>query len=92
MRKLKIAVLALGLTAGLGVTVSAQPDLTTSLVRFFDTLRSGFLTLTPVTFSALGSSANGVIAYCSDCTIASPCAGSGTGALAKRLNDTWVCN
>lgn len=30
--------------------------------------------------------------YCSDCTVASPCAGSGTGALAKRLNGAWVCN
>lgn len=38
------------------------------------------------------SSPNGMMVYCSDCTIASPCAGSGTGALAKRLNGAWVCN
>ncbi len=43
-------------------------------------------------FSALGSFTNGTVAYCSDCTVASPCAGSGTGAIAKRLNSTWVCN
>lgn len=36
--------------------------------------------------------ADGSQVYCSDCTIASPCAGSGTGALAKRLADAWVCN
>lgn len=36
--------------------------------------------------------ANGSLVYCSDCTIANPCAGGGTGALAKRLNGAWVCN
>jgi hypothetical protein len=35
---------------------------------------------------------NGHVLYCSDCTIASPCAGGGTGALAKRLNAQWICN
>ena len=35
---------------------------------------------------------DGSIVFCADCTIANPCAGSGTGALAKRLNSTWVCN
>lgn len=40
----------------------------------------------------LGTPADGTIAYCSDCTIANPCAGSGTGAIAKRLNGAWVCN
>jgi hypothetical protein len=35
---------------------------------------------------------NGTFAYCSDCTIANPCAGGGTGAIAKRLNNTWICN
>lgn len=43
-------------------------------------------------FSALGTPTNGVSVYCSDCTIANPCAGSGTGAIAKRLNGVWVCN
>lgn len=40
----------------------------------------------------LGTPANGSVIYCSDCTLANPCAGGGTGALAKRLNATWVCN
>lgn len=35
---------------------------------------------------------NGDMAYCSDCTIANPCAGAGNGALAKRLNGVNVCN
>lgn len=44
------------------------------------------------TFSSLGSPANGNMIYCSDCTIANPCASGGTGAFAKRLNGVWVCN
>lgn len=45
-----------------------------------------------VTQANLGTPANGSIAFCSDCTITNPCAGGGTGALAKRLNGGWVCN
>lgn len=45
-----------------------------------------------VAFASLGTPANGQITYCPDCTIANPCAGSGTGAIAKRLNGVWVCN
>lgn len=45
-----------------------------------------------VAFAALGVPANGTIIYCNDCTITNPCAGAGTGALAKRLNGVWVCN
>ena len=47
---------------------------------------------TPTTFASLGTPANGVVKMCSDCTIANPCAGAGTGAFAKRLNGVWVCN
>lgn len=49
-------------------------------------------TITATAFAGLGTPADGTFVYCSDCTIASPCAGSGTGALAKRLNGAWVCN
>lgn len=42
--------------------------------------------------SLSGSATNGQIVYCSNCTIANPCASGGTGALAKRLNGVWVCN
>ena len=50
-----------------------------------------------VTFSALGSapyttSTNGSMLFCSDCTLTNPCAGSGTGAFAKRQNSQWNCS
>ncbi len=46
------------------------------------------------TFANIGTTltANGDMAYCTDCTIANPCAAAGTGALAKRLNGVNVCN
>jgi hypothetical protein len=45
------------------------------------------------TFANLpGTPVNGMMTYCSDCTIANPCAASGTGAFARRLNGVWVCN
>lgn len=47
---------------------------------------------TGTVFAGLGTPTNGAFVYCSDCTIANPCAGGGTGALAKRLNGVWVCN
>jgi hypothetical protein len=45
-----------------------------------------------LTFSALGTPPNGTMLYCSDCTVANPCAAVGNGAFAKRLNGVWVCN
>jgi hypothetical protein len=54
---------------------------------------SGSLIQTGVTFANLpGAPVNGTFIYCSNCTITSPCASGGTGALAKRLNSSWVCN
>jgi hypothetical protein len=50
------------------------------------------LQLAAVTFSNLGSPSDGTIVFCSDCTKATPCAGSGNGALAKRLNGAWDCD
>jgi hypothetical protein len=45
------------------------------------------------TFANLGAAPIGVTFIgCSDCTITNPCAGGGTGALAKSLNSIWVCN
>ncbi len=52
----------------------------------------GEIALAPVSFANLGAPINGTICFCSDCTVANPCAGGGTGALAKRLNGAWVCN
>jgi len=50
------------------------------------------LTLTPFTFTTLPPAVNGQLRFCSDCAVANPCAGGGTGALAKGLNGAWVCN
>jgi len=47
---------------------------------------------TPQVFANLGAATNGSVIYCSDCTFANPCAGSGTGAYAKRLNGVWRCD
>lgn len=56
------------------------------------------------TFATLPPSPNGTIQYCADCTVTTAatctanlltscvCAGSGPGAFAKRLNNTWYCN
>lgn len=54
--------------------------------------KDGGLRLRSITFSSLPSSTNGTLFYCSDCTKTTPCAGSGTGAIAKRLNGAWDCN
>jgi hypothetical protein len=35
---------------------------------------------------------NGQEIYCFDCAAANPCSGSGSGAIAKRINGSWVCN
>lgn len=50
--------------------------------------------LGPVPFSSLTttpSQNNGTIIYCTDCFAQNPCAGSGTGALAERINGAWAC-
>lgn len=52
---------------------------------------SGFIPTTKA-FATLGTPVNGQVVYCTDCTIANPCAAAGTGAIAKRLNGVWVCN
>ena len=56
----------------------------------------GTVQLPSFLFAALPSSglqsSNGNMLYCSDCTVANPCAGSGSGAVAKRIAGAWVCN
>ncbi len=58
----------------------------------FTRVAAGEYGITAVLFASLGTPANGTFCYCSDCTIANPCASAGTGAFAKRLNGVWVCN
>jgi len=52
----------------------------------------GSVTYGTVTYSALGSQGNGTVVYCSDCQKATPCSGSGSGALAKKINGSWDCD
>ena len=64
---------------------------TTGVTQF--SVLGSTLALYPLTFSNLGTGTrNGTLVYCSDCKIQNPCAGSGSGAIAKRLNGAWVCN
>jgi hypothetical protein len=64
----------------------------TAQVPLWVDMLAGRIVFPGVLFAALGAPANGQIVYCSNCTIASPCAGGGNGAIAKRLNGIWVCN
>lgn len=75
-------------TAPAGSTGTAQ----NSLAAAFTVKGNGAVQLKSVTFTNLPTVANGYLIYCSDCTIASPCASGGTGALAKGINSAWVCN
>lgn len=63
---------------------------------------AGELTYTTVAFAALGTPANGTLAFCTDCAPTTPascpgtkascvCAGSGVGSLAVRQNNLWYC-
>ena len=53
----------------------------------------GGVSVGPQTFANLPSLnvSNGSILYCTNCTGANPCAGSGTGAVARRENGAWNC-
>ncbi len=50
------------------------------------------MTETDFNFADLPAIGNFSKINCPDCTRTDPCAGSGTGAIAKRLNGTWICN
>ena len=63
-----------------------------TLAAAFTVKGDGAVLLKSVTFANLPSVANGYLIYCSDCTLASPCASGGSGALAKGINGQWVCN
>jgi hypothetical protein len=89
----------LGFSAG-GYLIAADTENTNSAAQvFFDfggankaTMNhDGSLSQVGVTFSNLPTT-NGTIVYCTNCTIANPCASGGSGAFAKRLNGVSVCN
>jgi len=71
---------------GLGSTL-AYALLTANTVLIDDRATVTFANLPTV-----GHLADGSMFYCSNCTIASPCASGGTGAFAKHINGAWVCN
>lgn len=54
---------------------------------------AGPFALAEVAFGSLpGVPNDGDMYFCNNCSIANPCNGAGTGAIAKRLNGVWVCN
>lgn len=77
-----------------GAQAPANPKISTSAGALNLASTKGSIAITGFTFANIGTvlTVNGEIGYCSDCTIANPCAGAGTGALAKRLNGVNVCN
>lgn len=83
-----------GVAAGTGAggTITLNPGTSPSGTQGTVSVARGYLYPPPTTFASLAAVANGATVYCSDCTIANPCAGAGTGAIAKRLNGIWVCN
>jgi hypothetical protein len=53
---------------------------------------TGEIQLGTLTQAALGTPANGMLVYCSDCNQDATCTAGGTGALAKRIAGAWRCN
>jgi hypothetical protein len=78
--------------------LSSSPSLGWLLPNPFLTIRNHS------TFSQLSQQPDGTFTYCADCKVTTPsacsaanptaciCAGSGTGAFAKRVNGAWLCN
>src|SRR5262245_19720744 len=57
----------------------ASGNINTASDMCFSRIAAGQYAITALVFANLGTPANGTFAYCSDCTIANPCAGAGTG-------------
>lgn len=74
----------------LGLCVSGFAALSVSATQA--TFNVAAVTIGGTTFAGLGVPGNGTLTYCTDCVVAATCAGSGSGALAKRINGAWVCN
>jgi len=59
----------------------------------FKVMTNGVVEYVSFAFASLPTGiSNGSMVYCSNCTIASPCASGGSGAFAKRINGAWVCD
>lgn len=80
-------------TPDIGLSRSAAGVLrVTDASAGYGRVEAGRLILNAVLEADLGTVVNGTLVYCSNCTVANPCASGGTGALAKGLNGAWVCN
>jgi hypothetical protein len=75
----------------LDTITGAKYNFTASASVFVSDFSSG-LVFNDLNAASFATATNGSTVYCSDCTITNPCAGAGTGAIAKRLNGVWVCN
>ena len=53
---------------------------------------TGGLVYSGTTFATLGTPVDGTVVFCTDCGFVNPCAGGGTGAIAKRLASAWRCD
>lgn len=49
-------------------------------------------TILQAALAGLAAPQTGDLIWCTDCTVAAPCAGGGTGALAKYNGAAWNCN
>lgn len=83
-------------------TIAASGALTCATVTH-EQVTGQVITVTDTLFASLGTPADGILKWCSDCKPATAatctgaalsncvCAGSGTGAFAKRIASTWYC-
>lgn len=76
----------------LGYNGTNKLEINTGVAGTFADLKLRAVETSGYAFASLPASGNGTVLFCSDCTKATPCAGSGAGALAKRLNGVWDCD
>lgn len=94
-RRAKICAHAYGDAATIGLDLYTFKSDGTGAIKALSLQNDGMVTYVPIVFAVLGTPATGTLAYCSDCTKATPCAAGGTGAFAKRVNSgtpIWDCN
>jgi hypothetical protein len=83
---------AASLDTGLRRNAAGVVEINNGTAAAYRDLKARAWESTGYAFASLPAANNGATLYCSDCTFANPCAGSGTGAFAKRLNGAWRCD
>ena len=92
MKKFLVAILFLCLVAALAVDRTAAVRETANLFTAIGNQFTQGLELGPQPFSALsGLTGQANVIICTDCQVADPCVGGGTGAEAKYFNGQWNC-